>query len=383
VCDQTQTQCGAADQSYYFYAGQIPFADPIACGGATGPCFAGLGSYAIVGTTQGLAAWDVSNPFSPLRLAALTVPFTIDRITADSTRVVLWGVSGGKLHLGWVDAPGSGATALHLQTADLAFPYATFGAAYPAPGGHWYVVQIDSTTTLAGEVTIPPSGDLAMVRLEGMPPSANVVASSGARLVVYREGTGPGQTGQDPWFSFETNVALSSSPSHESEEWHAGTDFFTDPDQFSARYGPSTFSQTPGGGVLWSVGELPASQVLHNVLWVLSDSAGNFRNDVYATFAQDNAGFASPTGAIDDHTVLVTGATHHDYPTDGRQTTVRILTRNGDKVTILPQSQTLEVTPASVAIATAAGFGLVLTPPAADAGAAGGIIHLFAPSCDQ
>jgi hypothetical protein len=139
------------------------------------------------------------------------------------------------------------------------------------------------------------------------------------------------------------------------------------------------FSQTPDGEV-FAVRQDGEGVVLFWFLAGPSASPVDIQNRYFNTSdpLPTKVTILGPSVPIDGQTILATNA--FDY---SARVAAHVLSRASAELTLSPKAQNLDSSLSGTAVASAAGFGLVLATPEGDGGRSPSVIHIIAPSCPE
>jgi hypothetical protein len=388
ACDTSTRTCGDAG-AYGYRAAQFPVAGAIGCGGALGRCFAAVHPFLFVGTTNGVLAYDVSDPrsTSPRAVPITGLGFLPAQIVTSGSRVFFLGTPFGaaeaaRVPLAYVDVPPTPFVDA-IPVANVLPSWNRPGAEpvllLPGEGDTALLIGLNAAASYPSGRVVPPLIEPLEITATPIPfpAGSGPVASSGGRLVMNRTVTGT------PFFAF-VDGAGSTTPQAGAEMTPEGAA----PVAASQAFGQS------GGAVFWSVAELnvPPDSPLPVVIdaargyFLVPDGNAGFvasASVLLESYPGDAVGpgaaVAGPVAMLDGQTALVTTAA----PANLGQTNVRFvrrqpldLVRNGDDQ---PRSDLLALAVGQLAAAGSNGIGYVL---AVDPGAPSTpTVYTYDPAC--
>lgn len=390
-CNEATNTCGAPSP-LGFHSGRIDLGEPFGCAGSPARCVAAFGDYVFAVTDRRLFGWRITDPSHPEPLI-IDTPFfgtQITRLVATGGRLLVLGPAlNGRLNLAWLEPP-SGPTSTRCEVTASAVTF-TDGISYGFPGepGSAFIVWHKSLFP-AAYLTPPTANDstLAMQLSTGLATDANVIGSSGTRLVAFRVDT------TDPasylgYFSLETNAGtVNAQPSPEQAMTGAGDV----PNSLPAHVFASGFD----GSVVWLTNHVATDEgagVRYGdgviLRWPLHGHADSFDDGVsvvletYPPFDPDAADRVGPLALVGAGAVVATTGLPSD-PTLGANvySVVRDDTRD-PKLTRGGASFVLPHAARSLGVAGGDRFGFVSTPrTTTPPEAADTAIHIFAPACN-
>lgn len=204
----------ASDRDYNFVTTKYKLDSALGCKASAQACIAAAFPFVLIGTkdeTIALVVDDLLAP-GPTKVPVGGLRFRPAQLIASGRRVWILGeVTGGappyQLQVAWIDVPSDPTTAsLVASSTTLAYPFPYY-VVFPAPGGDLFLALNDASAGFpAARLTpplpamptaavvntpdagAPPPATVPMFRLASAPPNANLVASSGERLVIHRFG---------------------------------------------------------------------------------------------------------------------------------------------------------------------------------------------------
>lgn len=390
ACDTMSNTC-SVPASFGFHASSFKVtAGGVGCGGLGATrCFAAAYPFVFVGTTNGVVAYNVSDPSSssPSTVALGGVPFLPTRIVSSGRRVYFIGNvvgSGPTYHLAmaWLDVPQNPfVTSFAASTAFVAYPQASAPEVFPSSNGGIFLVHPDSAKawpTVLVTAPVQDSSSITMSASPGIAMGASVLGASGSRLVTYH--WADAMNGYLAAFSFETAAGTSNAQNGgESTATAMGTIF---PQGF--------FAFGPDGSVLWST---PATNVpdggafntfAARMTWLVADdkaAAFDESNKVdvetYAPPVAYGQSVAGPMAWIDKDTALVIAAAKQDVT---KQSAVQVAQKSMLPAALVAgRRYVLPVDVNHVGAAASGGFAYVLAQD--DTMNQSATVHVFAPSC--
>ncbi len=289
------------------------------------------------------------------------------------------GASGGKLSIGWIDAPGTTVPTDLVSKAALVDYTGPLSAAYPADGESFFLVQNDAGAffpTARLELPVATGANLAVHPSTGLPTDQTIVASSGSRLLGYDTDTSVAPV--KAVFSLETQAGTSSAQNAGAQTLDIVT---------PSSLGAHVFTSAYDGSVLWATNRLfdDGMTVTADALilrWVLVGNSDTFDPaaevvlETYSGMGSDEL-LAGPAAVIDANTAIATAA----YPAATDQSTVRGVLRSDDTLT-LSGVEVLPFGKGSLGVVATRRYGLVLTPSnAAPEDPPNAALRIYAPNC--
>ena len=358
TCDTVQSTCNTPTD-YGFHASTLDISASLACGGSLDACFAAVGHFAFLGTTSGLLAWDLSAPIAATPVAVTAPGFTIARIVASGSRLLVVGpFNAGSGALEWLDVPTDAVVAsFTIDGSHSAF--VTFGsggvdAAYPASPGAFFLVRSDAASNDPVGLVSPPLTNGQTVDAVGSTEATGlrVVGASGSRVVL---GNPAAST-----FAIVDGAGVAGAS-------HASTPTTPTP-ALAGLTAPFGFAFGGDGTVLWST-RLSLSGVPTAALVWLVDGQSSFFQSTYAllgTYAGAAAG-----ARLAGQSTLVTSASSGAgvavataaAPSDLAKTIVRLVTYDGQRTDVpASPSFTLPAPPSAVVLRTAGAYAVAASP---------------------
>ncbi len=371
----TNDRCDLTSLSYGFNAHQFNVGDDIGCGGDAKACVAAMDNLLFVGTaSQGILAWNMTNPRSPRAVTVNQPAFSVTRIAASAGRLwVLGGNSGNTLSVAWLNRPTTvRLSTLATQSAGLLTPDNPT-LLYPATPGSAFVVKPTPVAELfrTGLLSSPLGGSQSLIlhASTGLPTEARLVASSGTRMVAF------GIDGDQPLFSFQQAAGTMDSAN-------------LGPVNLGGTTGPvpsSTdahqFASSVSGAVLWVTNASTDGSTAETVraYWPVANSSATEFNaarqvnlETYPSLTF-NTMLAGPAAILNDTQALVTMAN----PNNTSQTVVRSVTLEGGQLMLGGGRMEIPISPSSLGVAAGLHFGYVLAPGLTTSAS----VYVFAPGC--
>lgn len=390
-CDEATNTCGAASP-LGFHPGRIDLGQPFGCGGSPARCVAAFGDYLFAATDRGLVGWRITDPSHPEPLIVDTPFFgtEITRLVATEGRLLVVGPArNSRLNLAWLDPPSDPtSTKCEVTASGVTF---TDGISYGLPGEPGSAFLVWNNPLFPAAYLTPPTANdstLAMQPSTGLATGANVIGSSGTRLVAFRVDT------TDPasflgYFSLETDAGTVNALASPEQAMTGAGDV---PDSTGAHF----FASGLDGSVVWLTNHVATDAgagVRYGdgviLRWPLLRHADSFDDGVsamvetYSPFDLNDGYHAGPLALVGERSVILTTGN----PSDPKvQVNVYSATRDDTKDPKLRRGSASFVLPhaaRSLGVAGGERFGFVGTPrTTTPPEAADTTIHIFAPACN-
>lgn len=375
----------SAPSAYSFHAAAFHVAlGNIGCGNAR-KCFAAVYPFVFVGTTNGVVAYSVASPTStsPSSIPVGGLPFLPTWLIASGNTVYFIGSVVGlgpdyKFPIAALTVPQDPTvTSMAATTAFDSLNVPSVEGVFADTAGGIFLMHVDPAKTYPAYRITAPLKDLdtlQFVQSPSVPPSSNILAASGSRLVTLRQENGASYAS---YFSFE-NGAGTGSAQNSSEQ-----NVLSSMGQTNQ---PSYLAQSPTGGLLWTTSSVnvpdggAAQTLTARLSWVLLDEkATSFDATTHVEVSTYNINglngdLPGPAAWVDDSTAMVISA----VPGNTSQSVVQVATRSGTPTIVPSRSFQLAFPPSQLAIASSGGFGYVLTPDQT----AGANVHVFGATCN-
>jgi hypothetical protein len=386
ACDTSSQACGAP-KPYKYRAGSFPVGAGMGCGGAGARCFAAVHPFLFVGTSNGVIAFDVTDPQSaaPRQVPVVGLGFLPQQILASGSRILFLGAPTGvgassRVPLAWADVPADPfVTKITVQSvlATHNRPAADGLLLFARQNDTALLLDTNAASSYPAAALEPPLVEPLVLTSTPLTFTAGTVpvAASGTRLVMEAIGSTGTAT-----FGF-INGAGSAAPVKDADVALAPA---------GSVAAPQAFAQSADGALVWHVSSLTAAVPAPpappppvraaKAFFLVADGAASFDpaagvdTEVYTPPPPYGTAVAGPVAMLDGKTALVTSA----LPGNLGQTSVQFVTRQ--PLAVVKDRKFVITLPVTQLAATASnGIGYVLAVDPATPAAP--TVYVFDPAC--